>query len=515
MNEKSHPRKQPLLPRRRRTTAPSTDELAWTVRVLRSLPGWTQSELAIRSGVTESSICRYERGQQTPSPQTLERLCEAVGVPQAAVEEILCPALREMLAARSAARPAEGAFGDAEAWTEDLLTAIAGILRPQLGLVVREVLAAMKPWGRGQPPSAADREGAAELWQVLRDSSKEDRILLLEETREYRGWPVCELACAEALNVAPDSADQAVEYAELAVEIARLAPVEELFRQRLQGYAEGHRGNAWRVHGKLREADAIFARARVLWQAGAPGDPGLLDEALVLGLEGSLRIDQHRPAEALKLLEQALAADRGGLTKHLLINRGRALEQLGDYDGAITALRQAPPLIDGQQEPRLLWVVRFNLCKNLCHLRRFGEAAEPLKDARALAEGLSQELDLLRTLWLEGWVSAGLGRKKEAVPTLEQVSQEFIRLQIPSDAALASLELAVLYLEEGRTAEVRALAEALVKIFAAQEVHQGALAALRLFYEAAKKETATVELAQRLVEYLYRAQHDPELRFED
>ena len=515
MSEKSHPGKQPLLTRKRRITPPSADELAWMVRVLRSLLGWTQSELAVRSGVAEPAICRYERGNQTPSPRTLERLCEAVGVPHAAVEEILRPALREMLAARSAVRPAETALGDAEAWTEELLQAFAAILRPQLGFVVREVLAAMKgPWGRDMPPSAADREGAMELWEVLRDSSKEDRILLLEETLEYRGWTVCELACAESMAVAPDSADRAVEYAELAVEIAQLTPVEDLFRRRLQGYAEAHLGNAWRVHGNLRGADEIFGRARSLWQGGAPGDPGLLNEARVRGLEGSLRIDQHRPTEALKLLDQALTADRGDLTKHLLINRGRALEQLGDYDGAITALRKAEPLIDRQCEPRLLFSVRFNLLNNLCHLRRFAEAQALLPEVRVQAERLGQELDLVRTLWLEGWVAAGQDRKTEAVAALEQVSREFIRLQISSDAALASLELAVLYLEEGRTAEVRALALALAWIFDAEGIHQETLAALRLFFKAAKQETATVELAQKLVDYLYRAQHDPELRFE-
>jgi tetratricopeptide (TPR) repeat protein len=231
-------------------------------------------------------------------------------------------------------------------------------------------------------------------------------------------------------------------------------------------------------------------------------------------LEVSLRIDQHRPAEALKLIDQALAVDRNGLTKHLLIKRGRALEQLGDYDGAITALRQAAPLIDGQQEPRLLLVARFNLVCNLCYRRRFDEAKALLPEVRAEAERLGQELDLVRTLWLEGWVAAGLGRKTEAIAALEHVSRDLIRLQIPSDAALASLELAVLYLEEGRTAEVRALALALAWIFDAEGVHPGTLAALRLFCQAAKKETATVELAQRLVDFLYRAQHDPELRFE-
>jgi tetratricopeptide (TPR) repeat protein len=486
-----------------------------TVRILRWLAGWTQNELAQRSSVGESSICRYERGRQIPSPRTVERLCDAVRVPHAVVEGVLRPALREVLAARAGAAPGEISSGSAAAWTDELLRALAAIFRPQLDFFVREVLAAaVGPWGQDRPPAAADREDAPELWAVLRDSSPEDRELLLEETREYRSWTVCELACQESLKAAPHSAERAVEYAELAVEIARLAPGEDLFRRRLQGYAEAHLGNARRAHGHPRAADEAFARARPLWKAGAPGDPGLLNEALVLGLESSLRIDQRRLAEALDLLDRAMAVDRNDVTKYLLINRGRALEQLGDYDGAIAALRQAAPLIDGKQEPRQLWVLQSNLIQNLLHLRRFAEAEALLPELRALAERLGQEIDLLRTLWLEGWAAAGLGRRQEAVAILEQVTREFARLQIPFDAALAGLELAALYLEEGRTAEVRALAEELLAIFKAQAVHREALAALALFCKAAAKETATVELARRLVEFLYRAQHDPELRFE-
>jgi hypothetical protein len=54
----------------------------------------------------------------------------------------------------------------------------------------------------------------------------------------------------------------------------------------------------------------------------------------------------------------------------------------------------------------------------------------------------------------------------------------------------------------------------MLEIFKAQKVEREALAALKIFCDAAKRETATVELARRLVKFLYRAQHDPELRFE-
>jgi len=48
-----------------------------------------------------------------------------------------------------------------------------------------------------------------------------------------------------------------------------------------------------------------------------------------------------------------------------------------------------------------------------------------------------------------------------------------------------------------------------------QQVEREPLIALQLFCAAAKHEAASVELARRVVKYLYRAQHDPELRFED
>ncbi|HEV8577886.1 MAG TPA: helix-turn-helix transcriptional regulator, partial [Thermoanaerobaculia bacterium] len=254
---------------RRRKNSPGLTEPALTVRLLRWLAGnWTQKRLAAESGVAESSICRYERGQQTPSPRTFENLCEAAKVPYVVVEAVLRPALREVLAARGGAAGDGSSFLSAVAWTDELLRALAAIVRPLLGHVVEEVLAnACGPWEIGRAPSAADRRTAPDLWDVLRDSTEKDRQLLLEDTREYRGWAVCELACEESLKAAPDSATRALEYAALAVEIARLPAGEnEMFRRRLEGYAEAHLGNARRVHGNLQEADEAFGRARALWK---------------------------------------------------------------------------------------------------------------------------------------------------------------------------------------------------------------------------------------------------------
>jgi hypothetical protein len=61
---------------------------------------------------------------------------------------------------------------------------------------------------------------------------------------------------------------------------------------------------------------------------------------------------------------------------------------------------------------------------------------------------------------------------------------------------------------------VKVLAAEMLWIFEGQKVHQEALAALALFCNAAEKEEARADWTRRLVKYLYRAQYNPELRFE-
>jgi tetratricopeptide (TPR) repeat protein len=133
---------------------------------------------------------------------------------------------------------------------------------------------------------------------------------------------------------------------------------------------------------------------------------------------------------------------------------------------------------------------------------------------RELAESLGNNIDLVRLLWLEGKCAAGLGQRDKALTSLEQVRRAFEDRKLPFDFALASLDLALLYREEGRSAEIKALAGEMLRIFEAQQVHREALGAVILFQEAAEKEQVTAALALRLGAYLRRAQSAPGLRFE-
>ena len=101
-------------------------------------------------------------------------------------------------------------------------------------------------------------------------------------------------------------------------------------------------------------------------------------------------------------------------------------------------------------------------------------------------------------------MAAGQGRVAQAKAGLEQVIEKFADL--PYEAALASLDLAVLHLKEGHTAEVKELAGAMGEIFKAKGIAREALAALSLFCEAASQETATVELTRQVIAEVERAQ---------
>jgi hypothetical protein len=97
---------------------------------------------------------------------------------------------------------------------------------------------------------------------------------------------------------------------------------------------------------------------------------------------------------------------------------------------------------------------------------------------------------------------AGLGDSERARLAFTEARQGFLAQSIAYDAALVSLEFAVHLLQEGRTSEVRELAREMIQIFQSQEIHREALAALAVFQGAAALESATVELAREVADFL-------------
>jgi transcriptional regulator with XRE-family HTH domain len=476
--------------------------MSLTLSFLRLAQGWSQTDLGEAAGISPNLLSDYERGRKTLSRQRLERLVATMGVPAPTIDAVL-GFLREVYAVPAA----PGHPSDEQRRRIEILAADLG---SSVESFVRQAMAHFTAAGRAE----RERARAEALWESLRRRKPAERRRLMEEKPELRSWALCELICRESIEAAHSNADRAVDLAELAVRIAELMPGEEARRSRLQGYAWAFLGNARRVRSDLPGAEEAFRRSGKLWKAGEGVSAAPLNEVRLLDLEASLRRAQGRFTEALELLDRALATDRGELTKRLMLKRSTILLARGDFEEAVAALRQTAPLVDAGDEPQLLLVLRFNLAVNLWFLGRYAEVKGTLPELRKLAAGVGNELDLVRLRWLEGRIAAGLGRRDEALSALSRVREEFVSREIAYDAALVSLELANLHLEEGRTIEVRNLARQMMWIFQAQGVPREALAALKLFCEAAEREAVTLDLARRLAEYLFRAQNDPNLRFE-
>jgi tetratricopeptide (TPR) repeat protein len=271
-------------------------------------------------------------------------------------------------------------------------------------------------------------------------------------------------------------------------------------------------GNALRVQGDLTGGERSFHMADSWWEAGTVDSEDALGyEPVLLDLRASLRVAQRRFPEAFKLLDEAAELFLHGehrdphLAGRSLIKKALLLTEMGETESALQALKKVNGLIDPAREPRLLLCVHHNLAYNLSEADRHREAAALLPTLRELAATHGSAKDRLRLDWVEGRVAAGLGNHERARELLVQVRQTFLDEDNAFDAALAGLDLSISHLQEGKTAEVRELADEMVTVFRNLAVSREALAALLLFQDAARHETATAELAREVAASISRA----------
>src|SRR3954452_3596883 len=456
---------------------PSSLGLALTF--LRSKRGWSKKRLADALGMGDRSLLsRYERGAQL-NRERLDTLLAPLGYPPEAVEVLR---LSDRLIS----------LGD--------LGSI-GVAAMGAGWTVAELVFEDLVRRQQSEQAESERREAEESWAALKRASREDRRVLVADFPEFRSSALAARVCAASWRAAPHDAREALELAELALSIAQGLPAEEGLRSRAQGYCWAHVGNARRVGNDFAGADEAFVRAWDLWRAGSEAGTELFPEWRLLSLEASLRRAERRLPEALELLDRALAVcgDEAMAVARILIQKEHVLEVMGDTEGALAVLAQAAPLIEATGDSDLLLRLRFNMADDLLQLERYAEAAALLPRVRELAVEQANDLDLLRVDWLTARVAAGRDKLAEAVAGLEQVTRDFAARELPYDAALASLDLAVLWLKEGRMAEVKRLAVAMGWIFTAKGIHREALTALKLFCEAARQESATVELPRKVI----------------
>ncbi len=464
---------------------------------------WGQRKLAKKAGVSAASISNYERGKVVPSPAVRAKIAAAFKVSLSGLDRLAAAIQSGMTGLLP-----EGGDG-VEAMALEVAADLGDDFRRQsLSLILRFLSS------EGAEPRAGTEDVTA-LAPVLRRIDGPGLRGLAAVEPGLKSWAFVKLVGEESVRAASDDAKRARELADIALWLADQVPGEDGPRSRI--FAWAFVGNVQRVCSD-DGAEEAFARSAQLRHEEEAGDrPALPERWRLFDLEASLRIGLRQYSKALSLLGQAAreAPPSGAIQARLLSQKACILELMADPEGAIAELQQGMALAGSEAEPRLLCILHFNLMKNLAAAGRAAEAEAMLPDLQALTAQIGNGLDTVRLRWLEGAIHAGLDRLDPAIEALSEVRAAFAKDGIRYDEALASLELAGLYLEQGRTADVKKLVVEMAPVFQAKGVHEEAKKALALFRRAVEMETVTVELVRRVVVYLRRAQCDPKLRFEE
>lgn len=337
-----------------------------------------------------------------------------------------------------------------------------------------------------------------------------ERASRIERARSRFASPtLVRLLLKESVQHVRTQPDEAFHFADLARKVANRNP-------RMPGYfdlyvlATAFMANSCRAGGGLRESDRYFTLARRVMAEHGVTDLEIV--ARVDDLQGSLRKDQRRLEEAERLLKRA--ALLFGL-RRASDDSARALLKLadvswlrGDPAGAVETLRSALGRLGPTSDPTLYITGSYNLAFYLKEEGQYEQAIDLLERNADLFRQVQEPWLQLRLLWLQADIAAGRGDLAAAERDYLATRDGFISQGIGYDAAMVSLDLAVLYLRQGRTAEVRRLAEEMLPLFEAQDVHREALAALSLFLEAARRDQLTVETALEAAASLRQARRN-------
>jgi tetratricopeptide (TPR) repeat protein len=269
-------------------------------------------------------------------------------------------------------------------------------------------------------------------------------------------------------------------------------------------------GNARRVGNDLAGAEAALERSLAAAEEGS-GDPLLL--ARLLDLTASLYSDQRRFERAFQLLDTVhqIYCRQGEL--HLagraLISKGISYILNNDPEEALQLIASGLASIDRRRDPALVLAAVHGIIDITVRLERFEEAENLLRTSRRLYYEYADELNFLKLRWVEGKISAGLNNLARAEAAFQEVRDGFRAHEMPYHLAVASLDLAGVWLAQGRTAEMREVVEEVVKTFQAFGIHREAIAAVLMLQEAVVTERATAALLRTVASQLQRLQHEP------
>jgi len=352
---------------------------------------------------------------------------------------------------------------------------------------------------------AAWRREAPGLLAELLDLEPASRLDRARGEPRYASLPLCELILARRAASA-SSSESSRPLAELA-----LAVVERLDPNRwgisivhdAQARASAHFADALRAAGDLEGATEAFQRARALSALGTQ-DAG--EWAEIVRFEARLEVARRRFDGAFTLASEAAAIYRKLGERELLAETlaeiGPFAARSGRLETAIEALSEAVRMFGPGRDAGRLACALMWLGALLAEAGRGREALAPLWRARSLYERLGDPIEILRIRWLEARATVAAGSLEQGEAALLAVRPQLLEAGLGREAAGALLDLAQIYLPQGRGREMRELTGELFFPFRSRDLHTGTVAAMLFLRRAVETGNATLDLVRELATYV-------------
>lgn len=377
----------------------------------------------------------------------------------------------------------------------------------------------MEQAGLAQEQVQSERDGAVAVVEELLAKSQDERVQALRQDERFRTSAALDELLERSYGCFPGAPDQALHLATL-VEAGCPRPPDSSLSQELLVRALTHRGNALRALGHLRDAESCFREARKNLEPTSKMHivTDLSVYALLDWWEGVGYRERSEFDRAEELLDRAallfaVIQDEDASTR-VMLSLGALYHRMGNALDALDAVAKVLAQVTEETNPGLYWIARFNRSVYLTEAESYDEAKQEL--AACLAASRISKIDSSepRVAWLRGRIAAGEGDCGAAERHLRATREAFLQEDSGINMALASLDLALVYLQTGETAKLLVIAEEMALIFEAGDVHREAAAALMLFQEAVRRAAVTARDLKRLRRYLEDTRHNPAIPFQ-
>lgn len=297
--------------------------------------------------------------------------------------------------------------------------------------------------------------------------------------------------------------DQALDLGRLAVRLARhpkLTAPSPAVRADVLAEAAANLANLLRIKERYTLADRLLAFAA---ERGREGTGDLLVRGFHLRCVAALRRHQRRFAEAVEAAKEAEALYRrlGDARNRVIASILEGTAHLAASEPALAhaAISKALPSVHLEKDRVLAFTALHNLILTFEALGDTAWAYDEMRRADVFYKMNSSPLFDLRAGWVRGRLQCANGELGKARKSLEAAKAGFMARGLHYDAALAGLDLGLVYAELGEVRQLAELSREMWHVFTAKKIPREAAATLLLFADTARRWQAKPEFIRGLL----------------